>query len=101
MANRIRRALPALAGVLILAAGCGAGAAAHAQPVYKDLERFGTLPAPRASLLPPSLAYAEPETGRPARRLNGGPGYVGSDYGLGKPSVTGLGTRPDWGRSGE
>ena len=31
--------------------------------------------------------------------VTGGPGYVGSDYGLGKPAFTGLGTRPDWGVS--
>jgi hypothetical protein len=37
--------------------------------------------------------------GRPYRPVAGGPGYVGSDYGLGKPAVTGLGSRPDWGRS--
>jgi len=33
------------------------------------------------------------------RPVNGGPGYVGSDYGLGKPAFTGLGSRPDWGHS--
>ena len=33
------------------------------------------------------------------RPVNGGPGYVGSDYGLGKPAFTGLGSRPDWGVS--
>lgn len=38
---------------------------------------------------------------RPARRVTGGPGYVGSDWGLGKPSFSGIGTRPDWGLSGE
>ncbi|MDB5559113.1 MAG: hypothetical protein JWQ36_2047 [Enterovirga sp.] len=41
--------------------------------------------------------------GRPPRPLGrpvtGGPGYVGSDYGLGKPAFTGLGSRPDWGFS--
>lgn len=36
---------------------------------------------------------------RPPRRVTGGPGYVGSDWGLGKPSFYGIGTRPDWGRS--
>lgn len=35
----------------------------------------------------------------PPRRVTGGPDYVGSDYGLGKPSYLGIGTRPDWGRS--
>lgn len=36
---------------------------------------------------------------RPRRRVTGGPDYVGSDYGLGKPSFYGIGSRPDWGRS--
>lgn len=36
---------------------------------------------------------------RPARRVMGGPDYVGSPYGLGKPPVSGIGPRPDWGRS--
>ena len=35
----------------------------------------------------------------PPRQVTGGPGYVGSDFGLGKPSFYGLGSRPDWGRS--
>lgn len=35
---------------------------------------------------------------RPPRRVTGGPGYVGSEWGLGKPSYYGIGTRPDWGR---
>lgn len=39
------------------------------------------------------------ESRRPARRVTGGPDYVGSEYGLGKPSFYGIGTRPDWGRS--
>ena len=94
--------------------------AAAASPVYKDRERFGPglgagpgmgpepgLPLgeampPRLEPLPP---YADPRFGAPpvpvplGRAVNGGPGYVGSDYGLGKPAFTGLGTRPDWGRS--
>lgn len=37
--------------------------------------------------------------GRPPRRVTGGPGYVGSDWGIGKPSYYGVGPRPDWGRS--
>lgn len=40
-----------------------------------------------------------PTRPRPARRVMGGPDYVGSDYGLGKPAFYGLGSRPDWGRS--
>lgn len=35
------------------------------------------------------------------RRTVGGPGYVGSDWGLGKPSYSGIGTRPDGGFSGD
>jgi hypothetical protein len=45
--------------------------------------------------------YIDPSS-RPrphGRPVNGGPGYVGSDYGLGKPAYTGLGSRPDWGYS--
>jgi hypothetical protein len=49
-----------------------------------DVERYGARPAPPRPY------------GRP---VNGGPGYVGSDYGLGKPAFTGLGSRPDWGHS--
>ena len=40
-----------------------------------------------------------PSSARPRRRVTGGPDYVGSDYGLGKPSFSGIGSRPDWGRS--
>lgn len=36
---------------------------------------------------------------RPHRRVMGGPDYVGSNWGLGKPPVSGIGPRPDWGRS--
>ena len=36
---------------------------------------------------------------RPHRRVMGGPDYVGSSYGLGKPAYSGIGPRPDWGRS--
>lgn len=50
--------------------------------------------------------FADDRTGRrgsgwprPARRVTGGPGYVGSEWGLGKPSFYGIGPRPDWGRS--
>ncbi|MDB5591697.1 hypothetical protein [Enterovirga sp.] len=43
-------------------------------------------------------AASSPPGLRPARRVTGGPGYVGSEWGLGKPSYYGIGTRPDWGR---
>lgn len=36
---------------------------------------------------------------RPTTRVMGGPDYVGSDYGLAKPSFYGIARRPDWGRS--
>jgi len=36
---------------------------------------------------------------RPVRRLMGDSNYVGSVYGLGKPAYSGVGPRPDWGRS--
>ena len=36
---------------------------------------------------------------RPHRRVMGGPDYVGDNWGLGKPPVSGIGPRPDWGRS--
>jgi hypothetical protein len=58
--------------------------------------------------VPPPAAYerlwsAPPPTAsdgpRPRRRLMGGSDYVGSVYGLGKPAVSGIGPRPDWGRS--
>lgn len=42
---------------------------------------------------------ADAPEARPARRVIGSPDYVGSAWGLGKPSYYGLGTRPDWGRS--
>ena len=40
-----------------------------------------------------------PDGPRPRRRIMGGPDYVGSTWGLGKPPVSGIGPRPDWGRS--
>lgn len=50
----------------------------------------------------PAPTYGRPfreVSPRPQRRVTGGPGYVGSEWGLGKPSYYGIGTRPDWGRS--
>lgn len=58
----------------------------------------GEPPRPRESRPRASRDVDEPET-RPARRVIGSPDYVGSAWGLGKPSYYGLGTRPDWGRS--
>ena len=80
---------------LLILAGLSASDAAVAEPVYKDRERFGEAVA--HGYVPPP----QPNPGRPPRRIVGDPGYVGSDFGLGKPSFTGLGSRPDWGRSSE
>jgi hypothetical protein len=75
------------------------GVRAEAGPIYKDAERFSE-PGYRdeASQVPP---YADARAFRPSRRIMGGPGYAGSEYGLGKPSFWGLGSRPDWGRSNQ
>ena len=71
---------------------------AGAQPVYKDTERFAR-PARDEAWGDPARSPTPHGRQRPERRVDGGPGYVGSDYGLGKPAFTGLGSRPDWGRS--
>ena len=77
-------------------------ATAHAEggAVHKDPERFGPGGTPGGAAVP-GLSYAEPDAVRPPRRTVGSPGYVGSDYGLGKPAFTGLGARSDWGRSSD
>lgn len=102
------------AGIL-LAASLFAAHRAHAEgpaavykggPVYKDLERFDRPGSDRPNSDRPGMdrpmidTYggrdpAEEARRRPRRVVNGDPGYVGSDYGLGKPSFTGLGSRPD------
>lgn len=90
------RALALLAVLLMPAA------AWPQEPVYKDLERFGpTRLGPPGSPPPPRIAPGHGAPPHPARVFTGDPGYVGSDYGLGKPAFTGLGSRPDWGRGGE
>jgi hypothetical protein len=94
MSNHLRRIGVAL---VLGAATAGAGAAADLEPspgagqaglqqhrMFTEGERYG------------ASARAPRSVGRP---VNGGPGYVGSDYGLGKPAFTGLGSRPDWGFS--
>lgn len=45
------------------------------------------------------MARQDVDPSRPHRRVMGGPDYVGSNWGLGKPAVSGIGPRPDWGRS--
>lgn len=97
------------AGIL-LAASLFAAHRAHAEgpaalykggPVYKDLERFDQPGSDRPGLDRPMIDtyggrdLAEEARRRPRRVVNGDAGYVGSDYGLGKPSFTGLGSRPD------
>lgn len=97
------------AGIL-LAASLFAAHRAHAEgpaalykggPVYKDLERFDRPGPARPGMDRPMIETyagrdpAEEARRRPRRVVNGDPGYVGSDYGLGKPSFTGLGSRPD------
>ncbi len=80
----------------------GTAGAAHAA----DLDGRGRSRAPLA-LQERTTSVFEAERygawGRPplphGRPVNSGPGYVGSDYGLGKPAFTGLGSRPDWGYS--
>lgn len=93
-----------VAGILLVASLLAAHRA-HAEgppavyrggSVYKDLERFDRPGSDR----PMIQTYggrdpAEDARRRPRRVTNGDAGYVGSDYGLGKPSFTGLGSRPD------
>jgi hypothetical protein len=67
-------------------------------PVYKDAERFSE-PSYISQYgdLPPN-----PGEGRsPATRVVGDSDYMGSVYGLGKPHPSGVGPRPDWGRSSQ
>ena len=84
----------AAAATLVLGAGAAPAADRPGERVRPSLPppqaRHGG-PAMYGSWPPAPPAYSRP--------VNGGPGYVGSDYGLGKPAFTGLGSRPDWGRS--
>lgn len=70
-------------------------------PVYKDRERFDEGRRVDGRLERDWESQGRSGPTRPARRVDGGPGYVGSDWGLGRPAFTGLGSRPDWGRSSE
>jgi hypothetical protein len=95
MPNRAARTRLARVACLAFVAGCTATAARAEAPVYKDAELFreGSQPGHRES-------QAELWNGarrHPPRRTNRTPGYVGSDWGLGRPAYTGLGSRPDWG----
>ncbi|NNM70805.1 hypothetical protein [Enterovirga aerilata] len=96
MPNHLRQGRLAAGLGLVLAASAPAGAADYGSrsgpggpPVLED---------GAAARSHGYEAWGAPP--RPHRRpVNGGPGYVGSDYGLGKPAFTGLGSRPDWGYS--
>lgn len=89
---RLALCLPVLSAALAL---CGPAAQAEG-PVYKDVERFvAHRPAPDI------IVEESVRRPTPPRRVTGGPGYAGSEYGLGKPAFTGLGSRPDWGRSSD
>ena len=93
-----------VAGILLVASLLAAHRA-HAEgppavyrggPVYKDLERFDRPGSDRPMIeTGGGRDPAEDARRRPRRVTNGDAGYVGSDYGLGKPSFTGLGSRPD------
>ena len=62
---------------------------ADGDPIAKDAgRRAPSWTKPHREADPRGLA-------RPGRRVMGGPGYAGSDWGLGKPSFWGLGPRPD------
>jgi hypothetical protein len=96
MSNRAA-VLPVLAAMIL--AGLGVSDATAADwPLVSPRERPLVL---QDRTEAETYRYAPPP-GQPrphGRPINGGPGYVGSDYGLGKPAFTGLGTRPDWGYS--
>lgn len=82
----LRLALVGVAlGAAMSAAQPAENAGARLRESEPEVDARGTAPGARYRGLP--------------RRIDGGPGYVGSDWGLGKPSRTGLGSRPDWGRS--
>lgn len=90
--------------VLVLALAAGASLLCPALPARADGPGPYGPPDPEsdapASAPAPASGRAFREVSpRPPRRVTGGPGYVGSDWGLGKPSFYGIGTRPDWGRS--
>lgn len=90
-----------LRSVLVAGSLLASVSAGMSQPVYKDRERFD-LGAPRRVVRGEREERAAVRMpARPVTRTNPGPGYVGSDWGLGKPSYWGIGSRPDWGYWGE
>jgi hypothetical protein len=96
MTNRAFSWLPRSAGLLL------AGSLLTGAPALAD----GPGPDDAVVTRPDSARTAFPRQRRPlrwseqpARVVTGDVGYVGSDWGLGKPSYTGIGSRPDWGRS--
>lgn len=73
-------------------------AKAEGHPVYKGAERLDRGSKGRREVVVQSdLVRRRHESRHPHRLVTGGPGYVGSNWGLGKPSFWGLGTRPDAG----
>ncbi len=96
--RRLGRAAAAL--IAGFAVSLLASAAAAHPPVYKDAERAG--PAGPPSLHPPEVVV-EVEQVCCARSqgyhrpVNGGPGYVGSVRGLGRPSYDGIWPPPGYG----
>ena len=84
-----------LLGVMTLAQ---AARAESRGPIYKDAERFNE----PAYLSQYGDLPAYPGQGHsPATRVTGDSDYMGSVYGLGKPHPSGVGPRPDWGRSSQ
>ena len=99
---RFRFACRRLIAASLLAGGTVAALPADAgEPVYKDLERFGANPVDRPLADDRTRAGTAGTSPHPVRVFTRSPGYAGSDYGLGKPAFTGLGSRPDWGRSSD
>lgn len=92
MAIMIRPIALPLAAAFVLGAAIAAPAPARSEPVYKDRERFDA--SDRASRYRASPRGPAVDA-HPRRRVTFGPGYAGSEWGLGKPSFWGIGPRPD------
>lgn len=89
--RRLSRLAAAVLGST-LAALASPGSASPYGAVYKDAERYGLGIDHGRKQYPPDVVGP-----RPRRLVSGGRGYVGSSWGLGRPSYSGIGTRPDWG----
>jgi hypothetical protein len=96
--SRVGRSLRALLAGCAICTLLATATAAH-PPVYKDAERAGA--AHGLPPLPPEvMAYPVCCDGAAQgyhRPVNGGPGYVGSVRGLGRPSYDGLWPPPGYG----